>query len=74
MNSSERVFLIVLFLIHLGIITKLIPMIMRLETKIRRLVISLVIKRQFGKFSSFYLVIGFRFQNRIPSHTQVLPF
>lgn len=72
MNSSERVFLIVLFLIHLGIITKLIPMIMRLETKIRRLVISL--KRQFGKFSSFYLVIGFRFQNRIPSHTQVLPF
>lgn len=72
MNSSERVFLIVLFLIHLGIITKLIPMIMRLETKIQRLVINL--KRQFGKFSAFYLVIGSRFQNKIPSHTQVLPF
>lgn len=70
MNSSECVFLIVLFLIHLGITTKFIPMIMRLETNIQRIVISL--KCQFGKFSAFYLVIGSRFQNRIPFHTQVL--
>lgn len=45
-------------------------MIVRLETNIQRVVISL--KCQFGEFSAFYLVIGSRFQNGIPFHTQVL--
>lgn len=44
-------------------------------TEVRNLniqTLGISLKCQFGKFSSFYLVIGSRFQNRMPSHTQLL--
>lgn len=51
MSSSECVFLIALFLIHLRIIIKVIPMTVKLETNVQRSEMSM--KCEFDQIFSF---------------------